>query len=102
MSKEAEEWFKKNYHTPMDSVLAKYGVPVLHGVDDGGEECWENIPFHLILDAYAKHYAWNLLDMSNEELYNLVEDDNNSTQEDLDEKKGAMKLRNHLIKSIEG
>lgn len=53
--KEAKEWFRKNYHTPMDSFLGKYGVPVLHGIHEDGQEDWENIPIEKVLYAYHQY-----------------------------------------------
>lgn len=64
----AQDWFLQNYHTPMDSFLAKYGVPVLHGVHDDGQEEWEDIPIGKILEAYHKH---KMREIANE-VYELI------------------------------
>lgn len=80
----AEEWFKQNYHTPMDSFIGKYGIPVLHGVHDCGTEEWEDIPIHKVLEAYHKAKV----DSRNIDVEDVFAEVNRYEQELLDNEQG--------------
>jgi hypothetical protein len=54
MSKQAREWFEKNYCTPIDSFLSNKGLPVLNGIHEDGHQDWENIPIEKVLETYHK------------------------------------------------